>query len=60
MFNNLRAVKNHLHRNLQLLKRIVKKLRLESSKHLKDNLQIMIDSEAKELILLFSKLRICQ
>ena len=63
MFNSQRAVKKHLHRNHQLPKRTVKKLNrlLESSKLPKDNLQMeMIDSEPRELIQLFSKLRLYQ
>jgi hypothetical protein len=63
MFNSQRAVKKLLHRNHQLLKRTVKKLSrlLESSKLPKDNLQMeMIDSEPRELIQLFSKLRLYQ
>jgi len=63
MFNSQRAVKKHLHRNHQLLKRIVKKLNrlLSLSKLLKDNLQTeMIDSEQRELIQLFCKLRLYQ
>ena len=59
MFNNQREVKRHHHRNHQVPKRIVKKLKLESNKLPKDNLQMeMIDSELRELILLFYKLRL--
>jgi hypothetical protein len=68
MFNKQREVRKHHHRNHQVPKRIVKKLKLESNKLLKyfikfpkDNLQMeMIDSEPKELIQLFNKLRLYQ